>query len=215
MSVQSSTPASSPSVPGILVLFAHPSQNYSEVNVSLFDIALKHRAVTAVDLYAEYPDFNINVKKEQNRLLAHDTIIFLFPLYWFSTPALLKEWQDLVLEYGFAYGKGGNALKDKTFICAVSAGGREEAYQTAGYNHYTLRELLQPLEQLASTTQMQYLAPFAIFGSRTAKEERRIALHCKRWQALLDALANGILNINDVTQLENLAHYPGLDKAPQ
>ncbi|MCV5371612.1 NAD(P)H-dependent oxidoreductase, partial [Escherichia coli] len=88
----------------VLILFAHPSQHRSEVNTPLFKEAQKIEGVTCVDLYGEYPRFNINIDREQQRLREHDVVIFQFPLYWYSTPAILKEWQDLVLEYGFAYG---------------------------------------------------------------------------------------------------------------
>ncbi|NVK54821.1 MAG: NAD(P)H-dependent oxidoreductase [Alteromonadaceae bacterium] len=191
----------------ILVLFAHPSQAQSEVNVAMFSVARQHHAVTAIDLYAEYPDFNINIGKEQARLLAHDIIIFQFPMYWYSTPSILKEWQDLVLEYGFAYGKTGTALAGKRFFCALSAGGREEAFQSDGFNHFTLRELLQPLEQMADITRMVYLAPFALFGSRTAKEEHRVTRHTALWSQLLDSLADGKVDIQRAARLDNLTAY--------
>ena len=38
----------------VLVLFAHPAQTRSEVNVPLFHEAKMNKHVTAVDLYAEY-----------------------------------------------------------------------------------------------------------------------------------------------------------------
>lgn len=174
----------------------------------LFRDAKAQRHVSVIDLYAEYPDFNIDIDKEQQRLLAHDVIVFLFPLYWYSTPSLLKEWQDLVLEYGFAYGDNGTALKGKRFVCALSAGGREEAYQTDGYNHFSLKQLLQPLEQMANVTGMLYLGPFAIFGSRTAREEHRINLHRQKWRRLLQKLADNTLNIVEATHCENLADCP-------
>ncbi len=43
----------------------------------------------------EYPDFIINVKREQELVENHDNIIFQFPLYWYSSPSLLKKWIDL------------------------------------------------------------------------------------------------------------------------
>lgn len=141
----------------VLVLYAHPSQRRSEVNAPMFRDAGSIKGVTAIDLYYEYPTYNINIDLEQQRLIDHDVIIFQFPLYWYSTPSILKEWQDLVLEYGFAYGQDGKALHGKTFLCAISAGGKADAYQTDGYNHFTIRELLQPLEQTASLTGMTYL----------------------------------------------------------
>lgn len=189
----------------VLVLFAHPAQASSEVNLHLFRDALGIPSVTAIDLYHDYPDFNIDIAREQQRLLEHDTIIFLFPLFWYSTPSILKEWQDLVLEYGFAYGQGGCALQGKKFLCAITAGGKEEAYQSDGFNHFTIRQLLQPLEQMASITQMAYIAPFALFGSRTAQEEQRIESHRQKWQRLLNMLVNDTLNMSKATRLENLA----------
>lgn len=97
----------------VLVLYAHPSQHRSEVNQPLFEAAGEIDGVTPVDLYGEYPSFNINIEREQRRLIEHDVVIFQFPLFWYSTPAILKEWQDLVLEYGFAYGREGKALHGK------------------------------------------------------------------------------------------------------
>ncbi|WP_394146818.1 NAD(P)H-dependent oxidoreductase [Shewanella atlantica] len=185
----------------ILVLFAHPAQERSEVNKPLFTACLQHCDVTAIDLYREYPTFHINIDKEQQRLKEHDVLIFMFPLYWYSTPAILKQWQDLVLEYGFAYGAGGHALKGKTFLCAATAGGSETAYQKEGYNHFSIRELLQPLEQTASLTGMNYLAPFVLFSSRNAVEEDRVNAHVEQFRHLLTALADNTLDIEAASSM--------------
>lgn len=191
----------------VLVLYAHPSPQRSEVNQHLFKAAQKVEGVTTVDLYHEYPTYHIDIDKEQQRLLDHDVIIFQFPLYWYSTPAILKEWQDLVLEYGFAYGHDGNALHGKKFLCALSAGGKADAYQTDGYNHYTIRELLHPLEQMATLTGMQYLAPFALFGARTAQEDGRVKSHVESWQTLLKQLLADKIDFEQASKAEKLNHY--------
>ncbi|ENI8075830.1 NAD(P)H-dependent oxidoreductase [Vibrio vulnificus] len=190
----------------VLVIYAHPSQHRSEVNAPLFNAAQAIEGVTCVDLYAEYPQFDINIDKEQARLLEHDVIVFQFPLYWYSTPALLKEWQDLVLEYGFAYGTDGIALKDKLMLCVVSAGGKEEAYKAEGYNHFTIRQLLAPIEQMAALTNMHYLPPLAIFGARTALEENRIDQHVERYVTLLQALVEDRVNIHAANHLNKITH---------
>ncbi len=192
----------------ILILFAHPSQHRSEVNVPLFKSSQGIEGVTTVDLYRDYPNYQIDIKLEQQRLLEHDCIVFMFPLYWYSTPAILKEWQDLVLEYGFAYGHDATALHGKRFLCALSAGGLEEAYCTEGYNHCTIREVLRPLEQTAHLTGMEYLPPFTLYASRTAVEDNRLDQHLADWRRLLIALRDGTLqypqslqsciNLNDV-----------------
>lgn len=186
----------------VLILFAHPSIKRSEVNRFLFETSRNREQVTLVDLYGEYPTYEIDIDKEQQRLRDHDVIMFMFPLYWYSTPAILKEWQDLVLEYGFAYGQGGSALRGKSFICALTAGGAEKAYHTEGYNHFTIRELLQPLEQTAFMTGMQYLPPLALFGARTAAEDGRLKQHVQRLDRLLSMLVAG--NLTDIAPNDSL-----------
>lgn len=194
----------------VLILFAHPSPERSEVNVPLLKASAGRDGVTLVDLYAEYPDYRIDIDREQQRLRDHDVVVFMFPMYWYSTPSILKEWQDLVLEYGFAYGSEGTALHGKTFLCVLSAGGAADAYRAEGYNHFTLKELLQPLEQTASLTGMHYLPPFALFASRTAVDEGRLAGHVADWEHLLDGLLAGRVDRECAAGLPTL--NDGLDR---
>jgi len=188
----------------ILVLLAHPSLDRSEVNLPLAEAATDIEGVTLIDLYAEYPGFDIDVDREQARLLEHDVIVFLHPLYWYSTPSILKEWQDLVLEHDFAYGTKGTALHGKIFFNAITAGGSEEAYHSEGYNHFTLRELFHPLEQTAMLCGMTYLPPFALFGARTAAEEGRLKAHVSNWVRLLKVLRDDSLDISTAHAMETL-----------
>jgi glutathione-regulated potassium-efflux system ancillary protein KefG len=188
----------------ILILFAHPSQHRSEVNLPLIEASKTIEGVTVVDLYAEYPDYCIDIEREQQRLREHDIIIFMHPLYWYSTPAILKEWQDLVLEYGFAYGHDGTELHGKKLLCAITAGGSEDAYRTHGYNHYSIRELLRPIEQTATLCGMLYLPPYALFGSRTALEDGRVPDHVENWQKILYCLRQNQVNYELASQAEKL-----------
>jgi glutathione-regulated potassium-efflux system ancillary protein KefG len=188
----------------ILILFAHPSIDRSEVNVELLRASRQIDAVTVVDLYHDYPDYQIDIDREQQRLREHDVVVFMFPLFWYSTPAMLKEWQDLVLEYGFAYGSEGTALRGKIFLCATTAGGAEDAYHSQGYNHFTIRELLQPLEQTAVLCGMRFVAPFALYGSRTAVEEGRVAEHVQDWVKVLLALRDQTMDLKRACELPML-----------
>ena len=189
----------------VLVLFAHPSLDRSEANVELLRSSRHRDGVNVVDLYAEYPTFRIDIDREQQRLRDHDVVVFMFPLFWYSTPAILKEWQDLVLEYGFAYGADGNALHGKTLLCAITAGGTREAYSAEGYNHYPMRELLRPIEQTANLCGMRFMAPFALFGARTAVEDGRLEEHVAEWGRLLEALRDGRLDVETAASLPCLS----------
>lgn len=148
----------------VLILFAHPAVRKSRLNKPMRDAVANLPGVTLHDLYETYPGFHIDVEREQALLLAHDVIVFQHPLYWYSVPALLKEWMDAVLEIGFAYGAGGTKLKGKTLHQAITTGGAHEAYQPTGYNRYTITELLRPFEQTATLCRMHYLAPFLVQG---------------------------------------------------
>jgi putative NADPH-quinone reductase len=186
------------------VLFAHPSLERSEVNRPLAEATSRVEGVSLADLYGEYPDFRIDVDREQARLVEHEVVVFLHPLYWYSTPAILKEWEDLVLEHGFAYGSRGTALHGKIFFNALTAGGSEAAYRAAGYNHFTIRELLRPLEQTALLCGMIYLPPFALFGARTAFEEGRVEAHVADWIRVLEALRDDRLDLDAARDLPKL-----------
>ena len=192
----------------ILILFAHPAQRRSEVNVALAKAASSLKFVTLVDLYSEYPDYFIDVDREQKRLLKHDIIVFLHPVYWYSTPAMLKEWQDLVLEYGFAYGANGTKLVGKTLFCALTAGGPQEAYHKRGYNHFTLRELFVPLEQTANLCGMTWLPPFALYASRRAHEEGRVEAHAAEFTELLTALSEDRISLLAASRRDLLNGVP-------
>ena len=128
----------------ILINFAHPAASRSKINRAL-RAAVEHLdGVTLNDLYAHYPDFMIDVAREQALCESHDIIIFQHPFYWYSTPAIMKEWLDLVLQHGWAYGTTGNALSGKIFLQALSAGGDASTYQPGGLNKFAITELTSP-----------------------------------------------------------------------
>ena len=156
----------------ILVILAHPNIEQSRINKALRDKVQDLHNVTIHELYSCYPDFKIDVAKEQSLLVASDVIVFQFPFYWYSSPALLKEWEDTVLTYGFAYGSDGTALKGKKLQIVISTGGPEDAYTPKGYNNFTITQLLTPFEQTANLCGMTYLPPFAIHGSGSISDDK-------------------------------------------
>jgi glutathione-regulated potassium-efflux system ancillary protein KefG len=175
----------------VLVLFAHPAIQKSRVNRRLAVAARAVSGVTFHDLYEEYPDFQIDVPREQAQLVAHDVIVAQHPFYWYSGPALLKEWLDLVLEYGFAYGHHGTRLRGKQWMNAITTGGPEQAYGRSGLNHFTIRELLAPFEQSARLCGMTFLTPFVIHGTVRIADASALERHAAQYARVLTALARG------------------------
>ena len=151
----------------ILILFAHPALQKSRINAQLILGLDDVEGVTFHDLYQLYPEMDIDVRHEQALLLRHDVIIFHHPFFWYSAPGIIKEWQDLVLEHGWAYGSKGKALQGKITFNVITSGGRREAYSKKGYNNFTVRQLLAPFEQTANMCKMIYLPPFVIHGTHS------------------------------------------------
>ncbi|MBW4468897.1 MAG: NAD(P)H-dependent oxidoreductase [Stenomitos rutilans HA7619-LM2] len=187
----------------ILILFAHPALEKSRVNRRLVQAVDGLDAVMVHDLYETYPDFHINVKAEQDLLLAHDIIVFHHPFYWYSSPAMLKEWQDLVLEHGFAYGQGGTALRGKKCLTAITTGGDKEAYCQKGYNRFTIRELLVPFEQTAALCGMEYLPPFVVQGTHRLQERHQVDQHAEDYRAVITALRDDTIAWDELRQAKH------------
>lgn len=178
----------------ILVYYAHPGARFSKANTQMAAVAQQQRDITFVDLYARYPRQNIDVDAEQRLLLDHDVIVFQFPMFWYSTPSLIKEWLDLVLEYGFAYGTSGTKLAGKTMLLAISTAGPEHAYSESGYQTYPLRTFLTPLEQTARLCHMRFAPPFVLHGAQQA-DPSEITAHAQAYGRLLSALRDETLDL--------------------
>lgn len=174
----------------VLILFAHPALEKSRVNRRLVAAVESLDGVTFHDLYEEYPDYDVDIRREQALLEAHDLVVLHHPFFWYSVPPLLKQWIDLVLEHGWAYGSRGTALVGKRLLSAISTGGREEAYRHGGYNRFTMRQLLAPIEQTFVLCGMEYLPPFVVHGAHgmTAGE---IEEHASRYRRTVEALRDG------------------------
>ena len=99
----------------ILILFAHPRYEKSRVNKALLEVLHGQDGITVHDLYEIYPDFNIDTAREQELLLAHQIIVWHYPLFQYGPPAMVKQWMDLVLEHGWAHGAGATTSKTSRF----------------------------------------------------------------------------------------------------
>lgn len=177
----------------VLVLFAHPALEKSRIHTQLVRAIPDSPDLTFHDLYEAYPRMDVDPTREQELLVEHDVVVFQFPFYWYSTPPMLKQWQDLVLEHGWAYGSQGRELDGKTIICALSTGGRAEAYCSEGYNRFTVRQLLAPIEQTAQLCGMRYLPPFIVYGTHQLEPDQ-IAASAARYRALLEGSVEGRLD---------------------
>lgn len=154
-----------------LVTVVHPRFRSSRVNAALAAAAERTRDVTVRYLYDLYPEGRIDVAAEQAALTAVDRIVLQFPMYWYSSPALLKQWEDDVLTYGWAYGPAGTALHGKELALAVSSGGSAENYTHSGSVHYGPHELLRPFQATSGLIGTRFITPFITAGTMGLADE--------------------------------------------
>ena len=189
----------------IAILFFHPLSHKSRVNQMLLETVKDLEGVTVRYMYDLYPDFHIDVKAEQQVLVETDLIIWQHPFYWYSAPSLLKEWIDLVLEHGFAYGREGHALDGKEVLSAITTGGRDEAYVADGKHRYSIRQLLIPFEQTVHLCRMEYLPPFVVHGTHLL-EAKDILNAGANYRKVIQALRDGIIDREDLQKEQYINH---------
>jgi len=187
----------------ILILFAHPRFEKSRANRALLRNIGRLTNITLHDLYEEYPDFNVDVEREKALLLDHQIVIWHHPFYMYGVPPLLKQWIDLVLEYGWAHGKNGDHLRDKIVLNALTAGGTRAVYARGSHNGFTIREFLAPLEQTARLCKMVYLPPFVVHGTYLLTD-KEMAAQGRLYRVLLERLTAGEYSLRTVRRYEYL-----------
>lgn len=187
----------------ILILFGHPAFQKSHINKKLIEDIDKIPNLTFHDLYETYPEMDIDIDHEQALMEAHDIIIFQHPMYWYSSPAIFKEWQDLVLEHGWAYGSKGQALQGKHFFNVVTTGAPKSSFQKDGMQGHTVREFLSPFSQMAKLCGMTSLPPFVVHGMHVVEDERNCQ-HQNRYHHLLQLFADNKVDIEQIQKMEYL-----------
>jgi len=145
-----------------------------------------------------------DIVAEVEKLLSADLLIFSFPVFWFSVPAMLKGWIDRVLLSGVCFGgrrfyDRGN-LRGKRALMAATIGGREHMFGP-GAIHGPFEALFSPL--LRGTfgyVGCDVLAPFVAWHVPYVSDADR--------QAMLADYAVRLRGIFDETPLDI---YPSLN----
>ncbi len=133
------------------MILAHPKIEESIGNKIISDCIATSENCEVRHLDKLYPDFKIDIKAEQEALLNADTIIFQYPLFWYSTPAILKEWIDQVIQYGFAFGADSYKLAGKKMIVSFTIGS-----PVKDYPREIIEKITFHLQGLAKYCKMEY-----------------------------------------------------------
>jgi putative NADPH-quinone reductase len=160
-------------MPKTLILIFHPDFSRSRASRALADAASRLPNTEVFDVQSAYPDNEINVDAEVERLLAADRIVFQFPIQWYSAPPILQAWQNAVLTrmYYINYETEGRILEGKPLLIAVTAGNTSSAYSPQGANLLPLREILNPLRTTANRCGLPWSEPFVVYETMKASDE--------------------------------------------
>lgn len=154
-----------------LFIVAHPFLERSRATRAVSAAVRDLPGLTFRNLYDLYPYFHIDVEEEQSLMSAHDLIVVQHPLYWYNMPALLKQWLDEVWVSGWAFGPGGDRLKNKNFLLSVTSGGTQDTFALEGHGRYSLETLLSPWDQTVTLCQMKWHQPKIVHNSNRAEDE--------------------------------------------
>ena len=155
----------------ILAVVAHPKISESRLHRSWANAMENTNKIMVRKLYQTYPFWKVDGSVEQTLLAGHDRIVLQFPFYLYGCPPLMKMWIDEVMTFRWAYGPGGEMLKGKQLMVAVTTGGPAEAYRPEGFHNFTVEELLTPYHQLANLVGAAWLKPYVFHRARTVTDE--------------------------------------------
>ena len=138
------------------------------------------------------------LKAEMDKLQRADLVIFHFPLWWFSLPAILKGWVDRVFAMGFAYGAGQRhetgIFRGKRAMLAFTTGGPPSSYAPDGANG-DIPTLLRHVQYgMLHFVGMDVLPPFIAYGAARVTDAERTAY--------LEAYRQRLSNIESDVPLE-------------
>lgn len=182
----------------VLVISGHTNLKESVANKTILEtLEKKLPEAEIVKLDELYPDFKIDVKKEQERLLRADIIVFQFPVFWYSAPSILQRWMEETFQHGFSHGSKGDKLKGKKLVLSFTTGAPEAMYSHDGAMGYDIEDFLPCFKATCRLTQMDYAGYIftggVSYGNRTSPEliEQQVKVsegHAERLIKLLETL---------------------------
>ncbi|MGB9095792.1 NAD(P)H-dependent oxidoreductase [Erwinia sp.] len=159
----------------VLIISGHPNLNESVGNATILGEVAKALPEAEIRfLDALYPDYKIDVAKEQEALLNADVIVWQFPFSWYSVPGLMKLWIDQVLVHGFAHGSTAK-LGGKKLIISFTAGAPESLYSPEGVFGHGIEQYLTQFETTALLCNLDLQDPIYTLGiSYAGRDEAKI-----------------------------------------
>lgn len=141
----------------------------------LFDVPNQY-GVAQMKASEQENGFIEDIQLEQEKIKWADLLIFQFPLWWFSVPAILKGWMDRVLAAGFAYDKEHQFKSAPLFgrkaLVVVTTQAPESSYQKNGVNG-DIHSILYPITHSLHFIGWEVLEPFIAYEITTEDKKYR------------------------------------------
>lgn len=159
----------------VLVISGHTNLKESVANKTILETLEKNLPdAEIVKLDELYPDYQIDVKAEQEKLLRADLIVLQFPVFWYSAPSILERWMEETFRHGFSHGSTGDKLKGKKLVLSFTTGAPKEMYSHDGPMGYDIEDFLPCFKATCRLTQMDYAGYVftggVSYGNRTTPE---------------------------------------------
>ena len=155
----------------VLLISGHPNLKHSHANKAILEKIAQQSEMKIHKLDTLYPDFVIDIAKEQAALVKADLIIFQFPLYWSTYPTIMKQWFDAVFTYGFAFGPNGDQLVNKKVILSITCGATVESYAQGEFNFAPLDQYLDAALHPVNAAKMDVVDKIITFEMNAIEDE--------------------------------------------
>lgn len=140
--------------------------------------------------------FSPDIEKEIEKLKSSEIIILHFPLWWGSTPAVLKGWIDRIFAMGVAWDSRARydtgLLKGKSILCVITTGDPESFYTPQGQHHASVEQhLYSLLHSTFALCGMTVFHPYVIYDT-TAGSQQNIEAAIETYRTeVLSSVVNG------------------------
>lgn len=182
----------------VLVISGHTDLAHSVANKTVIEtLASRLPEAEIVKLDELYPDFKIDVKAEQEKMLKADIIVLQFPIFWYSAPSILERWMEETFLHGFSHGSTGDKLKGKKLVLSFTTGAPASLYKKDGMIGHDIDEFLLSYKGVCGLTQMEYCGYIytgdVSYANRTTpalieKQKEEAVKHADRLIQLLQTL---------------------------
>lgn len=141
-----------------------PSQFPERADPGFFNLLREQRHAAGTGAIAA------DVAAEQEKLFWANLVVFQFPLWWGSMPAIMKGWVDRVFMQGLIYGRGVAGLEGRRALLSVTASAWDS--EAEGRRHLKA-ELSHVTENMLALAKFEVAEPFFVFGPGTLTEAQR------------------------------------------